>query len=100
MAPSAAGPDDQQAVGPHTEAAGASQHAERAAGEASAAEQQLQGAEPRTPSVGGVDSYPMDYYARDGGVWASSYHKKSPLRPQGRRAPTQRSVAMPVHGLS
>lgn len=24
---------------------------------------------------GGVASYPMDYYAKEGGVWSSSYHK-------------------------
>lgn len=24
---------------------------------------------------GGFDAYPMDYYAKDGGVWNSSYHK-------------------------
>ncbi len=25
---------------------------------------------------GAVAPYPMDYYAKDGGVWNSSYHKK------------------------
>ena len=24
----------------------------------------------------GVDPYPMDYYAKEGGVWNSSWHKK------------------------
>ena len=24
----------------------------------------------------GLDPYPMDYYARDGGIWNSSYSKK------------------------
>ena len=25
----------------------------------------------------GMEAYPMDYYARDGGVWNSSYHRAS-----------------------
>ncbi|KAF5835432.1 putative diphthamide synthesis protein-domain-containing protein [Dunaliella salina] len=29
---------------------------------------------------GGLAPYPMDYYARDGGPWNSSYHKPPPLR--------------------
>ena len=24
---------------------------------------------------GGIDTYPMDYYAKNGGAWNSSYHK-------------------------
>lgn len=33
----------------------------------------------------GLTPYPMDYYARDGGVWNSSYHKPPP--PRGSRQP-------------
>ncbi len=25
----------------------------------------------------GMEAYPMDYYAKDGGVWNSSYHRNS-----------------------
>lgn len=25
----------------------------------------------------GMEAYPMDYYAKDGGVWNSSYHRAS-----------------------
>ena len=32
------------------------------------------------PGEEGVAPYPMDYYAKDGGVWNSSYHKKKPQR--------------------
>jgi 2-(3-amino-3-carboxypropyl)histidine synthase len=27
-------------------------------------------------SKGTIDPYPMDYYAKEGGVWNSSWHKK------------------------
>jgi hypothetical protein len=37
-------------------------------------------------SDGGFDLYPMDYYARDGGVWGSSYHRK----------PAGRNTALPT----
>ncbi|KAI8462937.1 MAG: putative diphthamide synthesis protein-domain-containing protein [Monoraphidium minutum] len=39
---------------------------------AAAAEQQQQ------QRVEGMEPYPMDYYARDGGAWSSSYHKPAP----------------------
>jgi 2-(3-amino-3-carboxypropyl)histidine synthase len=29
-------------------------------------------------SASGMEPYPMDYYAKDGGVWNSSYHKGQP----------------------
>ena len=35
-----------------------------------------------TPDENGVHPYPMDYYARDGGQWNSSYHKARPRRPR------------------
>lgn len=35
---------------------------------------------------GGVDPYPMDYYAKDGGVWNSSYHKGPPAGSRARLA--------------
>ncbi len=56
--------------------------------------QQSQVDEHGTPSDGGADTYPMDYYARDGGVWSSSYHRKS--QPQTRREPVRRTVMAPV----
>lgn len=31
----------------------------------------------------GLEAYPMDYYAKDGGVWNSSYHKKAAPRRDG-----------------
>ena len=50
------------------------------------AEQRRRGAEVAEDADGGFDPYPMDYYARDGGVWGSSYHQipamRSKLRPE------------------
>ena len=40
----------------------------------------------------GIGAYPMDYYAKDGGVWNSSYHKA----PRRRGANGQRTSAEPV----
>eukprot|EP00892_Ulva_mutabilis_P000935 jgi/Ulvmu1/10842/UM007_0016.1 len=34
------------------------------------------------PDENGVHPYPMDYYAREGGQWNSSYHKARPPRPR------------------
>lgn len=31
----------------------------------------------QTEENAGQENYPMDYYAKDGGVWNSSYHKAS-----------------------
>lgn len=33
----------------------------------------------RSDSLEGYGAYPMDYYAKDGGIWNSSYHKKPGL---------------------
>lgn len=30
---------------------------------------------PQAEQSRGQEAYPMDYYAKDGGVWNSSYHK-------------------------
>ena len=65
-----------------------------AADRTSAARQEAAGDERRTRTDGGFDPYPMDYYARDSGVWGSSYHKRSGQQP--RREPLRRDVAMPV----
>ena len=77
----AAGPDGQQA-------------AARAAHDESPADQPVPRDEQAMRSDGGVDPYPMDYYARDGGVWGSSYHRKT--GPQASRGPVRRSVALQV----
>uniref|UniRef100_A0A7S2VY39 Diphthamide biosynthesis protein 1 n=1 Tax=Ostreococcus mediterraneus TaxID=1486918 RepID=A0A7S2VY39_9CHLO len=33
--------------------------------------------------------YPMDYYARDGGTWSSSYHKQTGKNGKTKRTPVQ-----------
>jgi len=33
--------------------------------------------------------YPMDYYARDGGTWSSSYHKQTGKNGKPKRAPVR-----------
>jgi 2-(3-amino-3-carboxypropyl)histidine synthase len=38
-------------------------------------------------SVPGMEPYPMDYYAKDGGVWNSSYHKGQPGGSSSSRGP-------------
>jgi 2-(3-amino-3-carboxypropyl)histidine synthase len=45
-------------------------------------------------SVPGMEPYPMDYYAKDGGVWNSSYHKGQPggSSSRGQRAPRRAAV--------
>ena len=40
----------------------------------------------------GMEAYPMDYYAKEGGVWNSSYHKPS----RNRNAHVQTSSAPQV----
>ncbi len=35
-----------------------------------------EGAKEGTEEGRGIVPYPMDYYAKDGGVWNSSYHKR------------------------
>ncbi|KAL4430651.1 hypothetical protein ABPG75_005907 [Micractinium tetrahymenae] len=37
-------------------------------------------------------SYPMDYYASDGGAWGSTYHRRKP-RPAGAPTPAERAAA-------
>jgi len=95
-APSAASSGAQQvAAAPAAEAATGQQRSNALAEHGLlAAGQRLQVDEHGMPSDGGADPYPMDYYARDGGVWGSSYHMKS--QPQSRREPVRRTVMVPV----
>ena len=54
-----------------------------------AAMEPQQDAEWTADSDRGFDPYPMDYYAREGGVWGSSYHRKPAGRDRIRsEAPT------------
>lgn len=40
----------------------------------------------------GIEAYPMDYYAKDGGVWNSSYHKSSRSRDANGQRPSAKTV--------
>ena len=57
-----------------------------AAGAAVEARSQQQQREEVASGATGLEPYPMDYYAKEGGEWNSSYHKGPPSRPDGRGA--------------
>ena len=47
----------------------------------------------------GVHPYPMDYYARDGGEWNSSYHKTRPGRRRGAQLSKEQDEAQKAAGV-
>lgn len=60
-------------------AAGEQRRQEAAAAAAAGSDDQHQQQEAEVQ----IDPYPMDYYAKDGGPWNSSYHRKPPSRAAG-----------------